>query len=143
MNLDPNWHLDVDLTLDATTQLIVRGTRCDHEAKRGTGANLKDLLLAFTADHRTLVATLGNDPTLAKAEGVDLPGGFERADDLDCANETWPYLRYIHDDGPSLLVDRPTDVDGGTLDATELVVLEGVQYTDGEPIFYFDAGFKS
>ena len=52
-------------------------------------------------------------------------------------------LRYVHEDAPVLLLQTVTDWDGGPLDATDLVQLNGVQFTDGVPLFYFYAGFYS
>ena len=64
MNLDPTWQLDVDVPLDATTDVVVQGYKCSDapEQKTATGVELADLFDAFTKDYEAFVAPeLGSD----------------------------------------------------------------------------------
>ena len=65
MNLDPTWQLDLDLPLDATTDVVVGGFKCwaAPEQKQGTGIELADLFTAFTNDYDAAVAPLLADGT--------------------------------------------------------------------------------
>ena len=157
MNLDPAWQLDLDVPLDATTDVIVAGFACwgtgderTREQKQATGVELADLFTAYTADYdvaiRPDLAGGPGDYELAQQVAASPTGGFVGEatlcpDDADVGG-AGP-LRYVHDDAPVLLLQTVTDWDGGPLDATDLVRLNGVQYTDGVPTYYFYAGFYS
>ena len=148
MNLDPSWQLDVDVPLDATTYVVVQGFLCwdAPEQKQGTGHELLDLFRAYTTDYRTVVVPKLGGPTagwdVAQEIAAAPQGGFVGEQEL-CPDGNAGPLRYVHEDAPVLLLQTVTDFDGGPLDATELVQLNGVQYTDGVPLFYFYAGFYS
>jgi hypothetical protein len=148
MNLDLSWHLDIDVPLDATTSVVVQGYLCSNapEQKRATGVELQDLFKAYTADYQSLIAPKLGSPTagwdVAQEIAAAPAGGFVGEQDI-CPNDMSGPLRYVHGDAPALLLQTVTDWDGGELDATDLVHLDGVQYTDGVPLFYFYAGFYS
>jgi hypothetical protein len=148
MNLDPSWQLDVDVPLDATTNVVVQGFLCwdAPEQKQGTGHELLDLFRAYTSDYRTVVVPKLGGPTagwdVAQEIAAAPEGGFVGEQEL-CPDGNAGPLRYVHEDAPVLLLQTVTDFDGGPLDATELVQLNGVQFTDGVPLFYFYAGFYS
>lgn len=150
MNLDPSWHLDLDLPLDATTNVVVQGFRCFEvpELKQATGADLRDLFEAYTADYATLVEPLlpTVTPEHVATAIADTPStGFVDSNDLcaDDAPRNIGELLYTHADAPTLLAEPIYYATDGPLRATDLVALLGVQYTQGEPTFYFHAGFTS
>jgi len=148
MNIDPSWHLDMDVPLDESTTVVVQGFLCwdGPEQKQATGAELGDLFGAYTADYQSYV-----EPQLAGAENsydvalaiADNPVGGFVGEETVCPGGMAGPLRYVHADAPVLLLQTVTDFDGGSLDATELVQLNGVQFTGGVPLFYFYAGFYS
>ncbi len=152
MNVDPTWQLDLDVPLDGTTTVIVQGFRCwdESQQKQATGAELADLFEAYTADYATVFAPRLAPPPdggtanweLAQQVAASPAGGFVGEQSL-CPDALAGPLRYVHEDAPVLLMQTVTDGDGGTLDATELVGLDGVQFTDGVPVFYYYAGFYS
>jgi hypothetical protein len=148
MNLDPTWQLDLDVPLDATTDVVVFGFSCWDvpERKQATGVELADLFTAYTADYESAIApqltgsTADHDVALAVAAAPT--GGFVGEETMCPGGMAGP-LRYVHGEAPVLLLQTVTDGDRGPLDATDLVRLAGVQYTDGAPLFYFYAGFMS
>ena len=148
MNLDPSWQLDVDVPLDATTNVVVQGFLCwdGPEQKKATGHELMELFEAYTADYESVIAPRLGEPTAdfdVMTEVAAAPeGGFVGEEELCPGGMAGP-LRYVHDDAPVLLLQTVRDWEGGPLDATDLVQLSGVQYTDGVPLFYFYAGFYS
>jgi hypothetical protein len=147
MNVDPSWQLDLDLPLDATTEVVVFGFSCwdVDERKQATGVELVDLFSAYTADYESAIepqltgTTADHDVALAVAAAPT--GGFV-GEETVCPDGMAGPLRYVHDDAPVLLLQT---VSGprGPLAATDLVRLAGVRYTDGTPLFYFYAGFSS
>ncbi len=149
MNIDPSWHLDLDVPLDGTTDVIVQGFRCwnDDQQKQATGTELRELFEAYTADYTALIAPQLTGTTadweVANAVAAAPSGGFVGEESICGPDSLAGVLRYVHDPAPVLLLQTVTDWDGGPLDATDLVQLDGVQYTDGTPVFYFYAGFYS
>jgi len=101
---------------------------------------------AYTTDYRTVVAPKLGAPTagwdVAQEIAAAPEGGFV-GEQAFCPDGGAGPLRYVHEDAPVLLLQTVTDWDGGELDATDLVRLNGVQFTDGVPLFYFYAGFYS
>jgi len=148
MNIDPSWQLDIDVPLDASTGVVVQGFLCwdAPEQEQGTGNELVDLFGAYTTDYEAVIepklsgATNSNDVAFAVAAAPE--AGFVGEETLCPGGMAGP-LRYVHEDAPVLLLQTVTDLDGGSLDATELVQLNGVQFTEGVPLFYFYAGFYS
>jgi len=148
MNIDPSWQLDIDVPLDASTGVVVQGFLCwdAPEQEQGTGNELVDLFGAYTTDYESVIepklsgATNSNDVAFAVAASPE--AGFVGEETLCPGGMAGP-LRYVHKDAPVLLLQTVTDLDGGSLDATELVQLNGVQFTEGVPLFYFYAGFYS
>jgi hypothetical protein len=151
MNIDPTWQLDLDLPLDATTDVVVGGFKCwdAPEQKQGTGVELADLFTAYTADYAAAIEPRLSDDGMTNGQlALDVAasptGGFVGEEAMCPGEETLAGpLRYAHDDAPVLLLQSVTDWDGGPLGATDLVRLGGVQYTGGVPVFYFYAGFYS
>lgn len=148
MNLDPSWQLDVNVPLDATTTVVVQGFLCwdGPEQKQATGHELMELFEAYTADYESVIAPRLGEPTgdfdVMMEIAADPEGGFVGEEEL-CPDGLAGPLRYVHEDAPVLLLQTVRDWEGGPLDATDLVQLSGVQYTDGVPLFYFYAGFYS
>jgi hypothetical protein len=148
MNLDLSWQLDVEVPLDTTTNVVVQGFLCwdGPEQKQATGHELMELFEAYTADYESVIAPRLGEPTAdfdVMTEVAAAPeGGFVGEEELCPGGMAGP-LRYVHDDAPVLLLQTVTDWERGPLDATDLVRLSGVQYTDGVPLFYFYAGFYS
>jgi hypothetical protein len=152
MNLDPTWHLDLDVPLNDGTSVIVQRFRCwdESQQKQATGVELAELFEAYTADYGADIAPhLAPPPDggmanfeLAQQIAAAPVGGFVGEQSL-CPDAMAGPLRYVHEDAPVLLLQTVTDGDGTTLDATELIGLEGVQFTGGAPVFSFYAGFYS
>jgi hypothetical protein len=148
MNIDPSWQLDMDVPLDPTTDVVVQGFRCwdAPEQKQGTGNELAALFDAYTTDYQSVIAPklseAANSYDVALAVAADPAGGFVGEESVCPGGMAGP-LRYVHADAPVLLLQTVTDPDGGSLDATELIQLDGVQFTNGVPLFYFYAGFYS
>lgn len=115
---------------------------------QATGVELAELFGAFTADYDAFVAPLLDRDAGGWELAVQLAaapqGGFADEETV-CSGEAGfaGPLRYVHGDAPVLLLQSATDWDGGPLDASDLVKLDGVQFTDGVPLFYFYAGFYS
>jgi hypothetical protein len=148
MNVDRSWQLDLDVPLDDTIAVVVQGFRCwdAPEQKQASGTQLVDLFSAYTASYQSIIepklgsSTAGHDVAVEVA--AQPAGGFVGEEALCPGGMAGP-LRYVHEDAPVLLLQTVTDSDQGSLDATELVQLHGVQFTDGVPLFYFYAGFYS
>jgi len=150
MNLDPTWQLDLEVPLDATTRVDLGGFSCWEvpEHKQATGVELADLFTAYTADYATAIEPRLDSGLsswdLANEIAAAPTGGFVGEEAMCPGQESLAGpLRYVHDDAPVLLLQTVTDWDGGPLGATDLVRLNGVQYTDGVPLFDFYAGFYS
>ena len=133
MNLDPSWQLDLDLPLDETTDVVVFGFSCwdVDERKEATGVELAELFSAYAADYDVALAVAAAPTGGFVGEETICPGGMAGP------------LRYVHDDAPVLLMQTASRGEDGPLRASDLVRLAGVQYTDGNPLFYFYAGFMS
>jgi len=150
LGLDPAWSRELDVPLDAGTNVVVTGYKCGEgrEVKSASGSELVDLFEAYTADYQAAVAplleTADNPWDVGQVVAAAPSGGFVgEADMCGDAMVMAGYLRYVHDDAPVLLLQTVTDWDGGPLDATDLIGLQGVQYEAGVPTFYFYAGFYS
>ena len=85
--------------------------------------------------------------TTGTIEGViaaEPRGGFRSSEALCPPDATGGVLNYVHDDAPVLLLQTITDwSDRGTLEATELMQLGGVEFADGQLTLFFYAGFYS
>jgi len=107
---------------------------------------LAELFSAYTADYQSVIAPeltgAANSLDVALDVAAAPAGGFV-GEETVCPGGMAGPLRYVHEDAPVLLLQTVTDFDGGSLDATELVQLDGVQFTNGAPRFYFYAGFYS
>lgn len=148
--IDPSWTLDITRPLEAGMSVIVRGFGCfdTDEVAAGDGSALADLFESFSADYATAIAPrlaeFPNTYDLGLAIAQQPTNGFVGTEQVcgpDGAGAG--VLLYEHPPAPTLLLQVLTDWDGDTLDATELIHLEGVQYTGGVPTFYFYAGFYS
>ncbi|HUF97961.1 MAG TPA: hypothetical protein VMM60_07500 [Ilumatobacter sp.] len=158
LNLDPTWQLVLDVRLDSTSSVVVTGFSCfaaaAAETKRATGADLADLFTSFAADYETAIlpSVLQGVPSHEVAEAVAAAptGGF--VGEVDHCGEgdngfAGP-LRYVHEDAPVLLLQTVTGWNEETdepepMQPTDLIGLQGVEYIDGVPTFYFYAGFYS
>ena len=148
MNIDSSWHLDMDVPLNSSTIVFVQGFLCwdAPEQKTGPGSDLAELFGAYTSDYQSII-----EPKLAGAansydvalEVASAPAGGFVGEETVCPGGMAGPLRYMYDDAPALLLQTVTDADGNSLDATELVQIQGVQFIYGVPRFYFYAGFYS
>lgn len=164
MGQDPSWVLDLEVPLDESTAVVLGGFDCFHyeeaqtedwvnpQNKQATGAELLDLFEAYTADYATIVAPVLEQPgelwdiqqQLAEQLAAEPQGGFRSSEALCPPDATGGVLNYVHDDAPVLLLQTITDwTDGGTLEATELMQLGGVEFADGQLTLFFYAGFYS
>lgn len=165
LGIDPTWSLDVDVPLDANTRVVVAGFDCpdpapttdpntgaeiDQQNRLGSGADLKELFEAYTADYATAIVPpleAGVDLYAEPDEYAGTPDdGFVTATEA-CPNTEnalgWGPLRYVHGAAPVLLVHSVVDWEGLQFDATDLVVLTGVWFDRGTPTYTFYAGFYS
>jgi len=157
-NIDPSWTLDLDVPLDPATSVVVTGFSCfgaaEAETKRGTGADLVDLFTSFAADYDAAVRPLLSqgvaDYEVAEAVAAAPTGGFvgEVAHCGEGDNGFAGQLRYVHADAPVLALQTVTAWDEDSDDPepmmpTDLINLQGVEYRDGVPMFYFYAGLYS
>ncbi len=156
-NLDPNWQLDLEVPLDATTQVVLTGFSCwddvEGQTKQATGTDLGDLFTSFAADYDQvilplLLAGLPHD-NVAEAVAAGPTGGFV-GEVAHCGADTNGMagpLRYLHDDAPVLLLQTVVHWEEGEMPqpmtSTDLIRLQGVDYRNGIPTFYFFAGFYS
>lgn len=142
---------------DASGELV------NEQNKAGTGTDLLELFESFTTDYeRVLRPYLNTDYWSDSAtlrtdiESMPDPGGFRTGrqvcpdvPDADIDYDPSGILRYVHGDAPVLLLqsiegwnNSNPDVDAPLL-ATDLVRVVGVDYNDGQPTFFFYAGFLS
>lgn len=151
LGLDPAWSRIIEVPLDATTSVVLAGGRCEPEVKRGTGADLGELFVAFDTAYQTVVApqlATGLDEfTVAEAIAAAPSNGFVGEAEL-CGDLLAGPLRFVHEDAPTLLVQVLTSyVDeldrNEPMTPSDLMVLNGVDVRGGVPTYYFYAGFYS
>jgi hypothetical protein len=164
LGADPDAPRDIEVALDGDTRVVVTGFDCfdnvpttaapasapaNDQNKVGRGTQLRDLFEAYAADYAAVI-----DPPLGA--GVDLyanpeqfaggpDDGFVTEAEMcpDPASGGGGPLRYVHADAPVVLLQSVVDWEGNSLEAHELVQLNGVWYAGGRPIFMFYAGFYS
>jgi hypothetical protein len=150
LGLDPAWSQQVDVALDATTNVVVDGMTCERDVKRGSGADLGELFAAFHGAYTSLIGpqVLGGveDIEIAQSLGGDTVQGFT-ADQTLCPEQYAGVLHFQHGSSPSLLLQvlLRYNADGppSLLTPTDVAVLNGVQVQSGVPTYYFYAGFYS
>jgi hypothetical protein len=164
LGADPAAARDIEVPLDSSTRVVVTGFDCfddvptsspaesppaDDQNKIGKGTQLGELFEAYAAEYAAVI-----DPPLTA--GVDLYANPEQFaggpdDGFRTEAEVCPDpptgnagpLRFVHADAPMLLLQSVVDWEGNSLDAHELVQLDGVWFAGGSPIFMFYAGFYS